>query len=244
VLKLGRSSSTACSIGCSFDYNYIGSGNAANLTGLSPAAFRGSSRRSDQIEFKSLDMNGLTVYASMVQRGDMNADGSFGTSAGASYTSASSVNSTSTTVSDYKNMTTLGAVYVQGPLRIAGFSESASVNSAAVRAGSMLAVEYNFGAFTANVQSNVNPNKTTWTDAGSNAQSKTGQYLWSNANGATTYGKGTVLGLKAPIGNTTIGVQHANNSETRVKATELFAQYALSKRTALYAPVINVLAVV
>jgi len=234
-LKIGRSSATVCAIGCSFDYNYIGSGNAAAMTGLSPASFRGSSRRSDQIEFKSKDMNGLTVYASLVQRGDMNADGSFTTSGGASYTTTSTVSGISTTVSDFKNMTTLGAVYVQGPLRIAGFSESASVNSPAVRPGTMLAVEYNFGPFTANVQSNVNPNKTTWTDAAGAAQSKTGQYSLSTAAGTTTYGKGTVLGVKAPIGNTTIGVQHANNSETRVKATELFAQYALSKRTTLYA---------
>jgi predicted porin len=31
-----------------------------------------------------------------------------------------------------------------------------------------------------------------------------------------------------------VGVQHARNTETDVNATELFANYALSKRTSLY----------
>ena len=234
-LKFGRTVSTACAIGCSFDYNYIGAGNAAALTGLSPASFGGSSRRSDLIEWKSLPVGGFTGYFSVQQRGDQNTDGTFATSGGASYTTTSTLSGTSTTVSDYKNRVTIGGVYASGPMRIAAFSESVSSNSPSLRAASMLAVEYNFGAFTANVQSNVNPNKVTYTDAGGTATSQVGKYALSTAAGTSTYGKGTVLGVKAPFGNTTVGVQHANNSETRVKATELFAQYALSKRTAIYA---------
>jgi predicted porin len=42
------------------------------------------------------------------------------------------------------------------------------------------------------------------------------------------------LGVVAPIGALNIGAQYANNSDTKVKATELFANYALSKRTRVY----------
>ena len=235
-LKIGRSASTVCSIGCSFDYNYIGAGSAAANTGLSAASWFASSRRSDQIEFKSLDMNGLTVYASIVQRGDMNADSSFATSAGKAYTSASSIDGTSTSVSDYKNRTAFGAVYKSGPLRIAGVVESANVNEAGVRGGSYLAAEYDFGAFTANVQSVVNPYKASYTDSAGTAQSKTGYYGLTTAyTTPATYGEGTVVAFKMPVGNATYGVQYANNTGTGVKATELFAQYALSKRTTLFA---------
>ena len=232
--KFGRSVSTVCSIGCSFDYNYISSGSAAGMTGLSPASFRASSRRSDQIEFKSLDMNGLTVYGSLVQRGDQNADSSFGTSGGAAYTTASSVDGATTTVSDYKNMTTIGAVYVNGPLKIAGVVESASVNNTSVRSGTFVGAEYNFGLFTANFQSTVNPYKAVYSTSDGTATTKVGNYSLSNTAG-TTYGKGTVVAVKVPVGAATYGVQYANNDETGVKATELFAQYALSKRTTLYA---------
>jgi len=236
-LKIGRSSSTVCSIGCQFDYNFIGAGSAGANTGLSAASFRASSRRSDQIEFKSLNMNGLTVYGSLVQRGDMNADSSFATNAGAAYKSTSSVDGTSTTVSDYKNMTTLGAVYTQGPLKIAAVVESASVNSAAFRSGTFVAAEYDFGMFTANVQSIVNPYKASYVaDNATTTTSYTGYYGLTTANTTpATYGAGTVVGFKMPVGPTTYGVMYANNTETGVKATELFVQYALSKRTTLFA---------
>ena len=57
----------------------------------------------------------------------------------------------------------------------------------------------------------------------------------TNAHTApTTYGKGSVIAIKVPVGAATFGVQYANNDDTLVKATEMFAQYSLSKRTTLY----------
>jgi predicted porin len=47
-------------------------------------------------------------------------------------------------------------------------------------------------------------------------------------------GKGVYFGAVAPVGNAKVGFQHARNSQTDVNATELFANYALSKRTSLY----------
>jgi hypothetical protein len=235
TLKLGRSVATVCSVACSFDYNYIGSGSAGGMTGLSGATFYGSSRRSDQIEFKTVDMGGFTGYASVVQRGDMNADGTFASSAGAAYTTTSSVNGTSTTAGDYRNRYSLGGVYVNGPLRLMGVIETPNVNSAAVRTGSIFGAEYNFGMFTANVISVINPNKAIYTSDAGAAVSKVGAYSLTNANTTpTTYGSGTVIAVKMPVGQATFGFQYANNSDTLVKATELFGQYSLSKRTTLY----------
>lgn len=48
-------------------------------------------------------------------------------------------------------------------------------------------------------------------------------------------GKGVYVGAVAPIGAAVkVGAQHARNTETDVNATELFANYALSKRTSFY----------
>jgi predicted porin len=47
-------------------------------------------------------------------------------------------------------------------------------------------------------------------------------------------GKGAYVGAVAPVGNFKVGVQHARNTTTDVNATELFASYALSKRTSMY----------
>ena len=56
----------------------------------------------------------------------------------------------------------------------------------------------------------------------------------ATANAAVQGGKGYSLGVVAPMGPLNIGAQYANNSDTKVKATELFANYALSKRTRVY----------
>lgn len=47
-------------------------------------------------------------------------------------------------------------------------------------------------------------------------------------------GKGVYVGAMAPVGAFKVGAQYARNSATKVNATELFANYALSKRTTLY----------
>lgn len=47
-------------------------------------------------------------------------------------------------------------------------------------------------------------------------------------------GKGVYVGAVAPVGPVKVGFQYARNSTTKVNATELFANYALSKRTSLY----------
>jgi predicted porin len=242
-LKIGRSISTLCSIGCSFDYNYIGAGSAAALTGLSPAAMGGSSRRSDQIELTLPTMSGFTSRISYRQKGDQNADGTFGSNAGKAWSVATGADSNtaagaSATVGNYKNVLSAGFNYANGPLRVAFVMETASTDSLATRTAQWAGVEYDFGIVKANVQASTNPNKggtaVSYAD-GSGTQDTTGKYALSAAAGNVTYGSGTIVGLVAPVGKFNFGAQLANNSEQGIKATELFLQYSLSKRTTLFA---------
>jgi len=233
-VKIGRSASTMCSIGCSFDYNYIGAGSAYALQGLSPASNKGSSRRSDQIEWTSPSMGGFVGRIGVVQAGDQNVDGSWGTIAGAAYL-ASATSPTTGKIGSYKNAYTYGGTYTQGALRIAAAVETAQSDSPALRTAQFVAAEYDFGFVKANIQSFTNSNRSTWTGADNSSNAKTGQTVFGTAAGTTTYGKGNGFSLIAPIGNLKIGAQYAKNTEQGTKATELFARYSLSKRTEIFA---------
>jgi len=234
-LKLGRAVSSLCSIGCSFDYNYIGSGSAYALNGLSVASNRGSSRRSGQIEFATPNWDGFTGRVSLQPRAANNADNSFVTNAGLAYTATSTAAGVNTTASQYKDVLTYGGTYVAGPWRLAGAVETAYIQSPAVRNAFFLAAEYNFGAVKANIQSFTNSNVGQGTDASGAKIDKTGASIFSTGTETTTYGKGTGVSLIAPVGNYNFGLQYAKNTETNVKSLELFARYSLSKRTELYA---------
>jgi hypothetical protein len=237
-LKFGRTISTACSTGCSFDYNYIGAGSAPGLTGLSPAAFFGSSRRSNLIEWTSTNMSGFVARIGVEQKGDANSDATFGTNGGAAYTTASSASGASTTSSNFRAKNVLSLSYTQGPLRAGAMRESAPTDSKATRAAQWAGVEYDFKVVKVNAQYSVNPNigGTTVSADGSTAQDHRGKYAWSTAAGVTTYGKGYTLAAIAPVATgLNIGLQYSDNSEQKITARELFAQYSLSKRTTLYA---------
>jgi len=116
-----------------------------------------------------------------------------------------------------------------------GVVETPNLNTAALRTGSIFGAEYNFGMFTANLISVINPNRAVYTSDAGAATSKVGYYSLTTAyTTPTTYGAGNVIAVKMPVGQATYGIQYANNSDTSVKATEMFAQYSLSKRTTLY----------
>jgi len=236
-LKVGRSVSTLCAIGCSFDYNYIGSGSAYAMQGLSVANNRGSSRRSDQIEFTSLPMSGFVGKFSIQQRGDQNQDGSFVTNSGITYASSATAAGTSTKVSNYKTVYAYGGTYTNGNLRVAGAVETKQSDSNAIRNAQFLAAEYNFGFLKANVQSFTNNSKggkAVPNAAGTSTSDVSGQIGLTTAAGVTTYGKGNGISLIAPVGKWNFGAQYAKNTEQGTKATELFARYDLSKRTTVY----------
>lgn len=61
-----------------------------------------------------------------------------------------------------------------------------------------------------------------------------GYNTFSTSGGAVAGGKGWTLAAVAPFGAANVGVQYARNTDADIKALELFANYALSKRTRLY----------
>ncbi len=62
----------------------------------------------------------------------------------------------------------------------------------------------------------------------------TGFNTFQAGGGAGGGGKGWTVSAQAPFGAANVGVQYARNTDTSVKALELYANYALSKRTRVY----------
>jgi len=231
ALKLGRSVSTICSAGCSFDYNYISNASAFALVGLSAASIKASSRRSAQIEWTSPTMNGFTVRASQIMKGDAIDDTTFSANAALTGSAGRAIGL------NYKAVNTIALNYAQGPFRAVYASEGAATDSTATRTATFAAAEYNFGVAKVLVASTTNGNKGGSQPAAQSlaatATNWTGTSALSRADGATA-GKGTGYAINVPVGAANIGFQAAKNTENGTKATEIYARYALSKRTELY----------
>ena len=102
--------------------------------------------------------------------------------------------------------TSFRANYGAGPLAVGFVAETK--RTAANRTAYALAGSYDFGVAKA-----------------------VGGYVVSET---TAKGKGAYFGAVAPVGAVNVGFQYASNNQTDAKATELFANYPLSKRTSLY----------
>ena len=107
-----------------------------------------------------------------------------------------------------KTRTTLGLSYANGPLAVAAVTESAQ--TAADRSAFAMGASYDLGV------------------------AKLGATY--NKNTSVAAGKGITLSANVPMGAANFGIQYARNTEaaTKPKAVELYANYALSKRTRLY----------
>jgi predicted porin len=231
AVKVGRSVSTICSAGCSFDYNYISNASAFALVGLSAASVKASSRRSGQIEWTSPTMNGITVRASQIMKGDAIDDSTFSANTALTASAGRAIGL------NYKAVTTVAVNYVQGPFRAVFASEGNNTDSTAQRTATFAAAEYNFGVAKVLVASTTNTNKGGSVAAaqslGAAATNWTGTSALSRADGQTS-GKGTGFAINFPVGAANIGFQTAKNTENGTKANEVYARYALSKRTELY----------
>ena len=230
-LKLGRSVSTMCSVGCGFDMNMIGAGNANALNGLSAASVNSSSRRSNQIELTLPTMAGVTARVATIMKGDAVEDSTFNNALGSTAAAAGTNNA----FLNYKAVYALGLNYANGPLRAAYALETANSDSAARRNAQFAAVDYDFGVVKAVASYTVNGTIGGNFAGGTNVAAKNYiGYTNLSSTAGTSTGKGYGFGLSAPIGAATVGVQWSNNTENQTKATELFARYAMSKRTQLY----------
>lgn len=235
--KFGRATSTATAVMGRFDLNGISGASPTGILGVNVVNWYASSRRSDQIEYTSKAFNGVTARVSYIAKGDANADHTFGTTAG--FTATSTAGGTGTTIANFKDRITVGLNYDQGPLSLGFVYETKNSDLPVTRDAYAIGASYDFGGV-AKLAASINQNNT----KGGNTSS-TGANLLGGANniGATTLhsavgavaGKGWGIGISAPFGALTVGAQFGANTENETKATELFANYALSKRTTLYA---------
>ena len=110
--------------------------------------------------------------------------------------------------------TTLGLTYANGPIAAGFVAESAQTNAVGARTAAAIGGSYDFGVAKASATFNQRESE--------------------------VLGQGFSLGVVAPIGGFNVGIQYARNSgdkrsTTAVQnATEIFANYALSKRTSVY----------
>ena len=235
--KFGRATSTATAVMGRFDLNGISGASPTGILGVNVVNWYASSRRSDQIEYTSPAFNGVTARVSYIAKGDANADHTFGAAAG--FSATSTAGGTGTTIANYKDRIVVGLNYDQGPLSLGFVYETKNSDLPDTRDAYAVGASYDFGGV-AKLAASINQNATKGGNTGS-----TGSNLLGGANniGATTLhsavgavaGRGWGIGISAPMGALTIGAQYGANTENETKATELFANYALSKRTTLYA---------
>jgi predicted porin len=113
-----------------------------------------------------------------------------------------------------QNRTTFGVTYAAGPLAAAAVTETANTNAVGTR--SAYAVGASYDLKTVKISATYNQRET------------------------ELLGQGATISAVAPMGAANVGIQYANNTGSTVAATtvktatELFANYALSKRTYVY----------
>ncbi len=115
----------------------------------------------------------------------------------------------------------LGATFANGPLSVSAMAETKSTD--ALRTAYAVGASYNLGVV--KLGATYNRRESEGVD---------GYNTFTTGGGAAAGGKGWTLGVVAPLGAANVGVQYARNTDADIKAVELFANYALSKRTKLY----------
>jgi predicted porin len=209
-VQLGRSSSVAAKTMGGFDLNGTSGSSALSNAGVSAVTWYGSSRRSDQMQYTSPSFGGVTARLGVTLKND-----SVGNGIGAAATA--------------KDRVTAALSYANGPLAVGAVVETKS-SATANRDAYAVGASYDLGVVKVAAAYNRRENA---------AAVATGYNQFAAIPGsgyaAGQGGKGYSLGVAAPIGAVTVGAQYANNTDSKVKATELFANYALSKRTRVYA---------
>jgi predicted porin len=219
AVQLGRSSSIGAKVMGGYDLNATSYSSALDHAGVSAVTWYGSSRRSSQVQYTSPNFGGVVVRAGFTPKGDEGGVQGVGVAATA------------------KNRYSLGATFATGPVSVSAVAETKqadfAANGQAMRTAYAVGVSYDLkvvkiaGTFNRRETAGFN-NYNTFANAP--ATITTGA-----ANGGTfAGGKGWSLGVVAPIGLANLGVQYARNTSNDIQALELWANYALSKRTTLY----------
>lgn len=212
AIQLGRSSSIPAKVMGAYDFNGTSYSSALDRAGVSAVTWYGSSRRSSQVQYASPNFGGFVVRAGYTAKGD-NEVGAPSTSAYGGYNA---------TVGDEKAQYSLGATFANGPLSVSAVAETKS--------NSGLRTAYAVGA---SYDLSVVKLAATY-----NRREARGNDGWNSIAAGTSRGaggNGWTLGAVAPLGAANVGIQYARNTGANVSAVELFANYALSKRTRVYA---------
>jgi predicted porin len=208
AIQFGRTASVAAKTMASYDLNGTSFSSPLQDAGISAATWYGSSRRSEQIQYGSPNMGGVVIRAGFTPKGDAAPNG------------VSLPNTAKGSVS-------ASASYQSGPLSISAVAESK--RSAALGMRTAYAVGFLYDLSVVKLVASLNRR-----ELGGKGQN-VGWNPFQSGGLAGGGGKGFAFGAQAPIGPANVGLQFARNSDTDVKAFELYASYALSKRTRMYA---------
>jgi predicted porin len=204
AIQFGRSSSIAAKVMGAYDFNGTSYSSAHDRAGISAVTWYGSSRRSSQVQYVTPNFGGFTMRAGFTAKGDQEA-GAPSVSGGAT-----------------KAQYSLGATFANGPLAISALGESKSQDGERTA----YAVGASYDLKVVKLGATYNRRETKGVD-GFNTIAQ-----GSSSRGAG--GNGWTLSAVAPLGAANVGVQYARNTGANISAVELFANYALSKRTKLY----------
>lgn len=213
AIQFGRSSSVAAKVMGGYDFNGTSYSSAYDRAGISAVTWYGSSRRSSQVQYVTPNFGGFTMRAGFTAKGD-NEVGAAATSPYAAY------NATQPAGGE-KAQYTLGATFANGPLSVSAVGETKSNDG--------LRTAYAVGA-----SYNLQVVKLAATYNRREAEGNDGWNTIGAGTGRGAGGNGWTVAAVAPFGAANVGVQYARNTGANISAVELFANYALSKRTRFY----------
>lgn len=204
AIQFGRSSSIGAKVMGVYDFNGTSYSSATDKAGISAVTWYGSSRRSDQIQYASPNFGGVVVRAGFTAKGDATPNGLAVPDAA-------------------KNRYSLGATFANGPLSVSAMGETKSVEG--LRTAYAVGASYDLSVVKFSATYNRRER-----DGGLTKNFNT----FGLNGGLAAGGKGWSLAAQAPIGAANVGIAYARNTEASIKALELYANYALSKRTRVY----------
>lgn len=211
AIQFGRSSSVAAKVMGGYDFNGTSYSSALDRAGISAVTWYGSSRRSSQVQYVTPNFGGFTLRAGFTTKGD-NEVGAASTSNYAAYNA---------TQGDPKAQYSLGATFANGPLSVSAMAETKSHDG--LRTAYAVGASYNM--------------QVVKLGATYNRREASGNDGWNTIGAGTgrgAGGNGWTVSAVAPFGAANVGVQYARNTGANISAVELFANYALSKRTRFY----------
>lgn len=207
AIQLGRSSSVPAKVMGAYDFNGTSYSSAYNRAGISAVTWYGSSRRSSQVQYVTPNFGGFTLRAGYTAKGDQ-----LTSTPGATPLAA---------FGEGKAQYSLGATFANGPLSISAIGETKGQEG--MRTAYAVGASYDMKVV--KVAATYNRRETEGAD---------GFNTIANNTGRGAGGNGWTVAAVAPFGAANVGVQYARNTGASISAVELFANYALSKRTRLY----------